>query len=124
MDEYAIHLHRGLFFIRESTVPYGQISNVQIDRPYHYRMFGIAHIEIITNAGQNSSESDKKKNFLIPTIDIKIARLLSKHLLLKGSQSQDTNRRRRKLEDDEDTEEELDENEVDDSEEEDEESEE
>src|SRR5436853_126200 len=30
LDEYAVHLHRGLLFTRETTIPYQQISNVKI----------------------------------------------------------------------------------------------
>jgi uncharacterized membrane protein YdbT with pleckstrin-like domain len=81
LDKHALHLHRGLFFVRETTIPYHQITNVHIDRPYTYRMFGIAQLDIVT-ANKVVEESDSKgRKFLIPIIDVSIARRLSKFLL-------------------------------------------
>lgn len=82
LDDYALHLHRGWFFIRETTIPYQQISNVHIERPYHYRLCGVAQIDVVTAAdkGMDKTENHTKK-FLIPVIDIKIARQLSRQLL-------------------------------------------
>jgi uncharacterized membrane protein YdbT with pleckstrin-like domain len=82
IDDYAFHLHKGIFFIREVTIPYQQISNVYIGRPYTYRMFGIAQLDIITTADMEGLDISKnKKKSLIPVIDIQIARYLSRHLL-------------------------------------------
>ncbi len=86
VDQYAIHLHRGLFFIRETTIPYQQITNVHIERPYHYRMFGIAKLDIVTAADKEVDDMGKKtKKFLIPIIDLSIARKLSRYLLERAS---------------------------------------
>lgn len=82
LDEYALHLHRGLFFIRETTIPYQQITNVHIDRPYHYRMFGVAQIDVVTAADKGLEKSEHRtKKFLIPVIDARIAKQLSRQLL-------------------------------------------
>jgi uncharacterized membrane protein YdbT with pleckstrin-like domain len=85
LDEYALHLHRGIFFIHETTIPYQQISNVHIDRPYHFRMCGLAKLDIVTSS-DNSREDEKPRDrrFLFPIIDIKVARKLSK-VLLEGT---------------------------------------
>ena len=82
LGEHAFHLKKGLFFTRENTIPYQQISNVHIARPYHYRIFGIAQLDIVT-AGDKSIDrmSNKTKEYLIPIIDVSIARELSKMLM-------------------------------------------
>jgi uncharacterized membrane protein YdbT with pleckstrin-like domain len=82
LSDYAFHLNRGLFFVRETTIPYQQISNVHIARPYHYRMFGVAQLDIVTAADKSlSHEENKTKQFLIPVIDTKVARGLSEQLI-------------------------------------------
>lgn len=96
LDDYAVHLHRGLFFRRETTIPYQQISNVKIDRPFHYKLFGVSQIDIVTAADRNNTERKEKsaKEFYIPVIDTKLARQLARQLLESASKS-----RRREHED-------------------------
>lgn len=87
LDDDAFHLHRGLFFIKETTIPYKQISNVHIARPYHYRMFGVAQLDVVTAADKSLSHVEvKTKEFLIPVIDTSIARKLAKHLISQSSE--------------------------------------
>ncbi len=82
LDDDAFHLHRGLFFIRETTIPYQQINNVLIAQPYHYRLLGIAQLDILTAADRSQAKSENRhRKYLIPIIDIKIARGLSKQLM-------------------------------------------
>lgn len=83
VDEHAFHLRRGLFFVKEITIPYGQISNVHIGRPYHYRIFGIAELDILTTSG--GIVKKKEKNYLIPVLDLSLARELSSHLVKSSS---------------------------------------
>ncbi|MCC2630441.1 MAG: Bacterial domain [Candidatus Paceibacter sp.] len=88
LDKHAVHLHRGWFFIRETTIPYHQISNVHIARPYHYRMMGLAQLDIVTAADKDIERiGQKSKTFLMPIIDIVIARNLSKFLLEASAKS-------------------------------------
>ncbi len=90
LSDYAFHLNRGLFFVRETTIPYQQISNVHIARPYHYRMFGVAQLDIVTAADKSlSHEENKTKQFLIPVIDTKVARGLSEQLIEYASKIRD-----------------------------------
>jgi membrane protein YdbS with pleckstrin-like domain len=88
LDEDAFHLHRGLFFIKETTIPYKQISNVHIARPYHYRLFGVAQLDVVTAADKSLSHVEvKTKEFLIPIIDTVIARKLAKHLISQSGEN-------------------------------------
>lgn len=82
LDEYAVHLHKGLFFIRETTIPYAQISNVHIMRPYHYRLLGISQLDVVTAADKGlEGVETRTKKFFIPIIDTRLARILSRQLL-------------------------------------------
>jgi uncharacterized membrane protein YdbT with pleckstrin-like domain len=82
LDEHAFHLRRGLFFIQETSIPYQQISKVNISRPYHYRMFGVSELDIITADDRNDSYmKTKSSSFLIPVIDTSVAKALSKQLM-------------------------------------------
>lgn len=86
LDDHAVHLHRGLFFIREITIPYQQISNVHIIRPYHFRLLGLAQLDIVTAADTSTDRvREKAEKFLIPIIDVSIARVLSRQLLESAS---------------------------------------
>jgi uncharacterized membrane protein YdbT with pleckstrin-like domain len=88
LDEYAVHLYQGLFFIRQTTIPYEQITNVHIAQPYHYRLSGIAKLDIVTAADKDSDKSDKRTNkFLMPMIDSSIAKALSRQILECASRS-------------------------------------
>jgi uncharacterized membrane protein YdbT with pleckstrin-like domain len=86
LDEHAFHLHRGWFSIQETTIPYRQISNVHITRPYHYRMFGIVKLDVVTSSNRDIDDTRvAKRKHLIPIIDTVIARDLSHFLLKKAS---------------------------------------
>ncbi|GEM_PF-1720098 len=88
LDEYAVHLRRGLFYIRETTIPYHQITNVHIGRPYHYRMLGLAQLDIVTAADRgDGAGNEATKEFLMPTIDVSLARILSRQLLESSARS-------------------------------------
>lgn len=81
LDEHAFHIHKGLFFIKETNIPYRQISNIHIDRPYHYHLLGLAQFDIVTTADKDMARVGKPaKDFLIPIIDMALAKELSKQL--------------------------------------------
>lgn len=87
VDKKAFKLRRGLFRIREIRVPYLQVTTVRIEQPYHYRILGLAQVDIILNTDSGISKTihnHKKKeeqDFLLPLIDKSRAHLLSNHLI-------------------------------------------
>lgn len=88
LDEYAVHLRQGLFYISETTIPYHQISNVHIARPYHYRILGLARLDIVTAADRSDDRLERSaKKFLVPIIDLSLARTLSRQLLENAAYS-------------------------------------
>lgn len=96
LDDHAFHLQRGIFLVKEVTIPYHQISNVHIIRPYHYRVFGLAQVDIATASDRRIHHS-KVKDCLIPMIDYSLAKMLSKQLIsyadrVKDGEDLDTDR--------------------------------
>jgi uncharacterized membrane protein YdbT with pleckstrin-like domain len=86
VDKHAFHLRRGLFRTRETRIPYMQISNIEIERPYHYRIFGLAQLDVTISSGdRDTGRSAESRAFLIPLIDSKIAHALSHHIIRHGS---------------------------------------
>ncbi len=90
LDEHAFYVRRGIFFIRETVIPYRQIQNVEINRPWLYRIIGLAELDLTTlsvpelNVHHVSKKPEKKKN-LLPVIDYRIAKILARNLVERGS---------------------------------------
>lgn len=97
LDDHSFHVRRGIFMIKEKVIPYRHIQNVDIEQPYHYRIFGVARMNITTarldTFAEQEVDGDPKKakkylshdkNNLIPIIDKKIAKDLTHYLVSQG----------------------------------------
>ncbi len=84
LSEHSFHVRRGIFMVKEKVIPYRHIQNVDIERPYHFRILGLSKLDITTARTDNFE--DEKSN-LIPLIDKNLARKLSEFLVLQGVQS-------------------------------------
>ncbi len=84
LSEHSFNIRKGLFMVKEKIIPYRHIQNVDLYQPYHYRLFGIAKLDIIT-AGQDNGQNDIKN--LIPLIDKRLARKLLNFLIQQGVKS-------------------------------------
>lgn len=90
LDEHALHLRRGLIRIQEITIPYHQISNIHIEQPYHWRLLGLAELDItIASSRESLMKVMRRQDFLIPCIDRSIARELSHFLVKQASGEED-----------------------------------
>lgn len=89
IDQHAFYVRRGVFFVKESVIPYRQIQNVEINRPYIYRLIGLAELDLTTfsNAEFNGNPNSEKAKHLLPLIDYKVAKSLSEHLIQRGNNS-------------------------------------
>lgn len=82
VDEDAFHYREGIFRIKEMRIPYMQISNVDIEQPYHYRFLGLAKVDITLSSSVTPFQKKKGgKRHLMPMIDIGRARDLSNHII-------------------------------------------
>ncbi len=84
LSEHSFNIRKGLFMVKEKIIPYRHIQNVDLYQPYHYRLFGIAKLDIIT-AGQDNGQNNIKN--LIPLIDKRLARKLLDFLIQQGVKS-------------------------------------
>ena len=84
LGEHSFHVRRGIFMVKEKVIPYRHIQNVDIDRPYHYRLLGLSKLNITTARLDNFE--DEKTN-LIPIIDKRLAKKLSDFLIKQGVKS-------------------------------------
>ncbi len=97
LDDHSFHVRRGIFMIKEKVIPYRHIQNVDIEQPYHYRICGVARMNITTarldTFAEQEVDGDPKKakkfvshdkNNLIPIIDKKIAKELAHYLVSQG----------------------------------------
>ena len=80
--EHSFNIRKGIFMVKEKVIPYRHIQNVDIEQPYHYRIFGIAKLNITTARAENL-EQNKGLN-LIPIIDKNLAKKLSDFLIKQG----------------------------------------
>jgi membrane protein YdbS with pleckstrin-like domain len=88
LDENAFYVRRGIFFIKEVVIPYRQIQNVEIKRPYLYRFIGLAQLDTTTIGGESAIlTSGKKKRNLLPIVDYHIAKALAHELVHRGGGS-------------------------------------
>lgn len=87
VDERALHLRRGLFRTRETRIPYMQISNIEMERPYHFRILGLAQLDVTISSGdRDTGRTSDSREFLIPIIDARIAHALAHHILIHTDQ--------------------------------------
>ena len=87
----ALHIKQGIFLVREHVIPYHQIVNVEINRPYLYAPFGLVQLDIITGQsveGEVQSDKHKKHNHkrpsILPVLDKARARALSHELMRRS----------------------------------------
>jgi len=86
IDDHAFYVRRGIFFIKEIVIPYHQIQNVEIKRPYLYRFVGLSQLDTTTLGGGDLVHNSKgKKKNLLPIIDHHLAKALAHELVHRGS---------------------------------------
>lgn len=90
VDQHALHLKRGLIRVQEITIPYHQISNIHIEQPYHWRLFGLAELDItIASSRESLSKVMRRQDFLMPCIDKSLAKDLAHYLAREASGEED-----------------------------------
>jgi uncharacterized membrane protein YdbT with pleckstrin-like domain len=72
LEEYGIKLKKGIFDIKEISIPYRQIQNVDVSKSLAYQFFGVSRLVIIT-AGQDDDKSGDETESVFDPIDSDIA---------------------------------------------------
>ncbi len=71
LEEFDLKLKRGIFDIKEVSIPYRQIQNVDITKPLVYQFFGVSRLVLVT-AGHADKSNDGTDTVFDP-IDSDIA---------------------------------------------------
>ncbi len=90
LHNHALHIKRGIFFIKEQIIPYPQITNVEIIRPYLYSFFGLVKLNIETGQEGDAPSSRSKKYVsqsasLFPPMDKGLATELAHELMRRAA---------------------------------------
>jgi uncharacterized membrane protein YdbT with pleckstrin-like domain len=89
LDNHSFHIRRGILMVKEKVIPYRHIQNVDLEQPYHYRIFGVVRLNITTAridtfGDENTKGKHTDQKHLIPLMDKKIAKELSHFLVSRG----------------------------------------
>jgi uncharacterized membrane protein YdbT with pleckstrin-like domain len=86
LDQYALKIKRGILSIQETSIPYTKIQDVDIDRPFIYRLFGISRIVILT-AGKKDPENtgDDSSEGVLDMLDRDVAEAMKSELIKHAS---------------------------------------
>ncbi len=57
LEEFDLKLKKGIFDIKEVSIPYRQIQNVDITKPLVYQFFGVSRLVLVT-AGHSEKSND------------------------------------------------------------------
>ena len=71
-DEFDLTLKRGILDIKENSVPYRQIQNVDIERSIGYQLFGLSKL-VIKTAGTEEGTEREMTEIKIEPIDKNVA---------------------------------------------------
>ncbi len=72
LGEYDIRVKRGLINRRETSIPFRNIQNINIERTYSHQMFGLSRI-ILDTAAHEEEESEKgMSEAVIEAVDKKL----------------------------------------------------
>ena len=89
IDNSGLCIKQGLVDKQEISIPYRQIQDIDIDRPFIYQMFGVCKLNILT-AGQDNDHDNDPTEANFPIIDKDLAYDLRK-ILLGHSNTQTSN---------------------------------
>jgi uncharacterized membrane protein YdbT with pleckstrin-like domain len=93
LDEFSIHIRKGIFNRQETAIPYRQIQDVSLKESYTQRMFGVVELSVFT-AGHDNPESkmDESSGAFFPLIDHSYATELQQELLKRSNVQEIVNR--------------------------------
>jgi uncharacterized membrane protein YdbT with pleckstrin-like domain len=87
LDENALRIKRGILNVEETSIPYRQIQDVDIERPVLYQMLGASRLVILT-AGQSDKSDDDfqdESEGTLPAIRKDLAESLREELLKRAN---------------------------------------
>ncbi|MEI6480446.1 MAG: PH domain-containing protein [bacterium] len=84
LDENGLRMQKGILFKREISIPYRQVQDITIDRPFTFQLCGVCRLNILT-AGQDNDHDNDPTEANFPIIDRNLAEELRKELLTRAN---------------------------------------
>jgi len=72
LEEFGLRLRKGVLRVEEVSIPYRQMQNVDITRPFVYRILGLSRLVVLSAGDEQSLEGDQIDTVFDP-IDSEIA---------------------------------------------------
>lgn len=72
LEEFSFKLRKGVLRVEEISIPYRQMQNVDVTRPFIYRILGISRLVVISAGNEQSMDGDQVDTVFDP-IDKEIA---------------------------------------------------
>lgn len=83
LTEDALKIERGIFSKEEVAIPYRQIQDVDVDKPFVFRIMGLSKLIILTAGHEDKNAGDQSEG-IIPAIDSGLADKLQAELLKRA----------------------------------------
>ncbi len=84
LEDDVLRFNRGIISVKELSIPYTKIEDVDLDQSVLGRIFGVARLSIITS-GREEKGATSETEMIFNMIDIGKARDLQKELISRGS---------------------------------------
>ena len=86
IDEHAFKIKRGILTTEEISVMYRQMQNVDIERPFFYRLFGLSRIVILTAGHEDTDAPDPDEaEGILDAVDANLAVQIQSELLRRSN---------------------------------------
>lgn len=69
MDDHGFRIKTGIFNLREFSIPYRQILNVDISRPLIYRFLGVSKMIIMTGGHEDTDVPEHESEGILDLMD-------------------------------------------------------
>lgn len=86
LDEDAVRVQRGIFYKKEIAIPYRQIQDVDIERPFLFQLLGASKLQILSSGteGREGTADSNDVEGVLPILDAEAARALQTELLRRA----------------------------------------
>lgn len=84
LDDDAIRIRKGIFTKIETSLPYRQIQNVEVERRLLFQILGLSKLVIITAGHDNPKTERNESEGVLPAIDKYIAAALQDELVRRS----------------------------------------
>jgi uncharacterized protein len=84
LDDDAIRIRKGIFTKIETSLPYRQIQNVEVERRFLFQLLGLSKLVIITAGHDNPNTLRNESEGVLPAIDKYIAMALQDELVRRS----------------------------------------